>query len=79
MAAHLQCRYVGASKALSNSISQRQVNSSGNFKQNMGVQGNTASNIKRLVDSNEKQMSQALSLKRKKIEVLYYYVTLDNS
>jgi len=44
----------------------------------MGVQGNTASKIERLVDSNEKQMSQAVSLKRKKFEVLYYEVTPDN-
>jgi hypothetical protein len=72
MAAHLQCRTVGASKALSNSICQRQVNFSRKFEQNMGVQGNTASKIERLVDSNEKQMSQAVSLKRKKFEVLYY-------
>jgi hypothetical protein len=78
MAAHRQYRTIGASKALSNSICQT-VDSSGKFEQNVGVQGNTTSKIVHLVDSNEKQMSQALSLKRKKFEVLYSQATLNTS
>ncbi|XP_059438915.1 uncharacterized protein At4g18490 [Corylus avellana] len=60
-------RTIGASKALSNSICQT-VDSSGKFAQNVGVEGNTTSKIVHLVGSDEKQMSQALSLKRKKFE-----------
>ncbi|XP_041027503.1 uncharacterized protein At4g18490 [Juglans microcarpa x Juglans regia] len=59
-------RTLGAKQVLSNST--REVSSLGKLEENRKVQSNTELKTEHPVDSNEKQMSQNLSLKRKTFE-----------
>ncbi|KAK7841058.1 hypothetical protein CFP56_015987 [Quercus suber] len=61
-------RITEANKVLSNSVSQREINSLEKSVQKMEVQGNIALKIEHRVDSTENEMSQSPSLKRKTFE-----------
>lgn len=67
MIASLQCRTLGAKQVLSNFT--REVTSLGKLEKNREVQSNAELKTEHPVDTNEKQMSQNLSLKRKTFEV----------